>query len=120
MYVNSDDRFVYAVTEVRAFGSYLTEVSKLNDIDLAISLEFKESDTETRGQLIEWRVNEAISKGRTFQNVADRYLWPWQEVLLFLRNRSKSLSLHVDDPIVGQCESRVLFSTKTGQAAKQD
>jgi len=42
--VNTDDYYLYAVEKVIAFGSYLSDADRLNDIDLAVELRPKHGD----------------------------------------------------------------------------
>ena len=42
--INTSPRYLFEVTKVIVFGSYLTEKQKINDIDIAVTLERKEAD----------------------------------------------------------------------------
>ena len=117
--VNSDPHFLYKVTEVRIFGSYLSGGQRLNDVDVAIQLIRKEADGETYMELGEKRVREATSKGRNFRSYFDELLWPMREVYLFLRNRSRALNIHRLEELAGLVtESHLIFAEE--QSANGD
>lgn len=110
--VNSDPRFLYRVVEVDAFGSYLTDAKQLGDVDLAVKLELKEPDSKRRQAMEENHLHQARAGGRRFQNVVDELFWPQLEVRLYLKARSRVLSIHEsDDPSALGARSRVIFPT---------
>ena len=110
--VNSDPRFLYRVVEVEAFGSYLTDAKQLGDVDLAVKLESKEPDAKRREATEENHIHQARTGGRRFQNVVDKIFWPQLEVRLYLKARSRVLSIHEpDDPSALGAMSRVIFPT---------
>lgn len=92
--VNGTHQYVYRVELVVLFGSMLTDIDRLGDVDVAIKLQPKvEGDTA----LEEWstaRRRAAEANGRNFYGVLDWAMWPIQEVCLQLKARSSSLSLH--------------------------
>ena len=92
--VNEDQYFLAKVTKVVLFGSYLRAgVDRLGDVDVAVQLEPKESDTEFARILNEQRVDELAILGRRFDSVLECELcWYW-ETLRFLKSRSHSLAL---------------------------
>ena len=54
--------FLYKVTKVYLFGSYLPEAERINDIDLAVKLEPREKDsreTKAAGKATDLRVFQA-------------------------------------------------------------
>lgn len=110
--VNRNPKFVYKATLVRVFGSYLTSVPTLGDIDLDITVESKFPSGDARHDAMQARIHDAVEHGRAFRNIVDYYSWPLTEVLLYLKNMSRALSLHVKDPIVNQSEYQVLYSGK--------
>ncbi len=108
--VRDDPGFLYRVKRVVAFGSYLEDTATLGDIDLAVELVAKERNPERAHQINEKRIREAREHGRRFSNIVDELYWPQREVMLFLKSRSRSLSLHdTDDPILSISKTRVLF-----------
>ena len=92
--VNRTQEFVYSVAAVVLFGSMLTDTERLGDVDVAILLEPKISDAAAHENWCKSRRKAAQSKGRNFCGVLDWAMWPTQEVLLELKARKASLSLH--------------------------
>jgi len=92
--VNSTQEYTYRVEHVVLFGSMLTETERLGDVDVAIRLEPKSSDGAAHEQWCMARRRAAEAKGRNFYGVLDWAMWPTQEILLQLKARSGSLSLH--------------------------
>jgi predicted nucleotidyltransferase len=107
--VNADEYYLYKVKKVLVFGSFLSDAPQLNDVDMAVQLEPKETDREKHWQLCSERTRAAEQKGRHFSNCTEDLFWAQTEVTLFLKARSRTISLHQDDPIVKQVETRVLF-----------
>lgn len=111
--VNTSERFAYRVEKVIVFGSYLSDNKRLNDIDLAIKLTSKEKDETKRKQRDQERISIAVKAGRNFNSFIDEIFWPMTEVRLFLKNRSRSISLHdTEDPILKQTNYKVLYEDK--------
>ena len=55
--------------------------------------------------------NIAEKKGKKFSSFIDRLEWPEHEVRLFLKSRSRTLSIHsIHDEILNRVEYRVVFS----------
>lgn len=98
--VNASRYYLYRVSRVGVFGSYLSSADRLNDIDIALTLRPVEAEHATQWQLEKVRIAEARANGRRFPNISSEYFWATAEVLLFLKSRSRALSLHVDDPIL--------------------
>ncbi len=108
--VNANPDLAYRVHKVLVFGSFLTEQDRINDIDVAIELVLRETEPSKREAALQARVRVAHQAGRHFSSYTDELLWPYQEVLLFLKARSRAISLHTsDDSILKQTESRVVF-----------
>ncbi|HEU4556614.1 MAG TPA: hypothetical protein VFS20_02150 [Longimicrobium sp.] len=76
------------------FGSYLSEVELLGDLDLAVHLEAKEADRDKHVALEDARIAEALEAARTFPSYEAQIHWPEIEVRRFLRGRSSAISLH--------------------------
>jgi predicted nucleotidyltransferase len=111
--VNTSDKFAYRVDQVIVFGSYLSDKERINDIDLAIKLEVKEKDGKKRRQKDQERRSIAERSGRVFRNIVEEVYWPMTEVRLFLKNHSRSISLHdTDDPILTKTEYKVIYEYK--------
>ena len=90
--------------------NYLTERDYINDIDVAVDLVLRETELSKREAALQARVEAAYQAGQQFASYMDELFWPYREVLLFLKSRSRAISLHTsDDPILQQTESRVVF-----------
>jgi predicted nucleotidyltransferase len=110
--VNSSQQFLHRVRQALLFGSYLTDRPRINDIDIAVELVYKIDDPDQRAAAIQAKVREARQAGRRFDSIADEVFWPSQEVRLFLKSRSRAISLHTtEDGILKIAETRVLFES---------
>jgi predicted nucleotidyltransferase/predicted transcriptional regulator len=108
--VNSNRNFAYRVRKVVVFGSYLTSKDKLGDIDVAVELTPREQDQVKQQALNNARISSADSAGRRFNNIVDRLYWPQHEVGLFLKSRSRAISLHTtEDEAVFRDKFKVLY-----------
>ena len=92
--VNDAGEYAYRVDQAVLFGSMLTDIDRLGDVDVAIRLEPKLSDEHAQEELCKARRKFAEARGRTFYGVFDWAMWPTREVLLQLKGRSGILSLH--------------------------
>jgi predicted nucleotidyltransferase len=113
--VNSNPYFLIKVKKVVLFGSYLTNTPRLNDVDIAVELTWKEDHREVlkkdKAQLAFDLAHEAEKKGRTFGTIIDRLSWLEDEVKLYLKSRSRTLSIHsITDQILDQVEHKVVLS----------
>ena len=113
--VNIDPSFLVKVKKVLVFGSYLTDASRINDIDVAVELTWKENHpmvlNEDKAQLALNLSIMAEDKGKKFSSFIDRLEWPEHAVRLFLKSRSRTLSIHsIHDEILNRVEYRVFFS----------
>jgi predicted nucleotidyltransferase len=97
--LNADDTYVYRVSKAALFGSMLGESPVVGDIDVAIQLTPR-YDGEALTARREQRIADAATAGRSFANLMDRLMWPYREVVLFLRNRSRVLSIHEFNDLV--------------------
>jgi predicted nucleotidyltransferase len=112
--LNANDYYLYRVRRVYVFGSYLTERDRINDVDIAVELVDRESDPEKRWAMHQARSHEACEKGRRFSNLTEELSWSEIEVLLYLKNRSRAISLHTtDDRVLTQTDSHVIFEDGT-------
>lgn len=91
--VNANERYVYRVSAVVVFGSFISDRGDLGDVDIAIELSPRISDQNAFTKMCTSKIVEAYEEGRAFRNITDEVLWPRNEVRLFLRNRRRGLSL---------------------------
>jgi len=97
--VNQSEEFIYGVSKVAVFGSYLTNRPRINDIDVAVEYVRKHADSEEHLRAADQRLRVAWENGRRLDIIADRVLWPRMEVSLFLKSRSRAISLHEFDEL---------------------
>lgn len=111
--VNADAALVYCVTEVAVFGSYLGSDDTLSDVDVGVRVESRLPPDVDRVAHGEARVRLAQKNGRVFRSWFEELLWPYKEVWLRLKSRSRGLSLHNLDKDgifeLGDVELRVIF-----------
>ena len=98
-----ESQFMYFVSKVLVFGSYLTQKERLGDIDLAIEIERRwKSDKEYDHLLNAVCGNKVLGDSRVF--------YPYQKLITTLRNRSKSLSFHpIEEVVRGKFTHKIIF-----------
>jgi predicted nucleotidyltransferase len=89
--VNDDDRFLYRITAVVLYGSYVRGADRPADVDLAIEVERKIDDF---GKFHEACWKHLHDSGRTYQRVGYELDFPRDAVFVFLKQRKRTLSLH--------------------------
>jgi DNA-binding MarR family transcriptional regulator len=104
--VNGREDLAYRVESVVIFGSYLKGAPHLNDLDLAVELIGKWNDNASYLSACRPSMERARSSGRRFRNVVDEVSWPRTEVLLLLKNRSRTISLCEWDSLTNMPELR--------------
>lgn len=90
--VNGHTELAYRVESVIVFGSYLSNARHLNDLDIAVELVPKWNDDTTYKAVCEARANRASATGRRFRDFFEQLAWPRTEVMLILKNRSRTIS----------------------------
>jgi len=104
-----DPEFLWAVKEIKVFGSYLSDVAYLSDVDVCVTLVPKLSSDEMVNAAMD-QTREAESAGRSFRNCAELICWPRTRVLRHLRGRKRCLSIQDgDDPILEQTPWKYLY-----------
>lgn len=85
--------FVYRISTLIVYGSYVRDEAKLGDVDLALELAplYKGA---TQRKVNEERIRQAYQDGRRFGNLVQRLSWPRHEVERFIKGRSPVLSIH--------------------------
>ena len=108
--VNSNSYFLYRVQKAVVFGSFLSDAPVIGDLDIAVDLCPKENDPRKHSGLIRARANDAVICGRGFGNFVEAFQFAEQEVIMFLKSRSRILQLtRCDDGVLKIAESRVIF-----------
>jgi predicted nucleotidyltransferase len=111
---NASDEYVYRVKNAVLFGSMLSDVERLGDVDIAIELEAKIADETVFNKFCDARRKLAMRRGKCFHSPVDWAYWPRMEVFYVLRARSRALSLHEWDQVVRipGVRYRVLFGDR--------
>ena len=108
--VNESDEFAFRVVRVVLFGSYLTDAERVNDIDLAIELVPRWDGFNVGIQYRKEQERVRLAPRHRTRNALAVEQWPWREVLLFLKARSRGFSFHgIQDPILHGIAKRVLY-----------
>ena len=92
--VNASKEYAFKVKIAVLFGSMLSCVDRLGDVDVAIDLQRRISDSTKFRKQCDRRRHLAVEQGRAFSTAVDWATWPKKEVMLQLKARSRSLSLH--------------------------
>jgi len=100
---NANPDFCYTISEAYVFGSYAnSDREMLSDLDIAVRLQARcPTDSE------QYRRRQAECP---YGDVFLQLVWPKEEVLRFIRNRSGYISIHtLGDPE----QDAIIFSDKT-------
>ena len=89
---NTDPKYLYSVTSVVVFGSYIEQIERLGDIDVAVNLQSR-IGLDKKHEWVEIFQKHAWESGRTFSGFEAVFDWPRQEVLLMLKARKRSISI---------------------------
>lgn len=109
--MNESDRYAFVVTEVYVFGSYLTDAERLGDVDVAIALAARYTNEQRQNECERESIRRARENGRLFRTQMDELRWPAKEALLFLKSRSRALSLHCSsDGVLQKTASKVIYT----------
>jgi hypothetical protein len=102
------------------YGSYVRGEAFLSDVDISVDLEpqweraSKEFEVQSKR-----RVAVAQAKGRKFSNIVEYLFWPEREVMLHLKARTRSLSLHsIDDFFKMGKDNNFAYKVLIGNADK--
>jgi predicted nucleotidyltransferase len=118
--VNENDRFLYGITAVVLYGSYLRGAERPADVDVAIEVERKINDFEGFHEAC-WKYFH--DSGRAYQRIGYELEFPRLEVFSFLKQRKRTLSLHSLHDFIGMEKHEnfsyeVLFGDKDTIAQK--
>lgn len=95
--INKSSKYLCRVEKMTVFGSYLSDKTVLNDVDVEVIIENK-FNLETRKQIYDIRMEHAERSGRVFNSFGSRIGWIKDEVYLKLKNRSRTLHLTTEMP----------------------
>jgi len=89
--VNASKEYAFKIESAVLFGSMLSCADRLGDVDVAIDLQRRISDSAKFRQQCDRRRHLAEEQGRAFSTAIDWATWPKKEVVLQLKARSHSL-----------------------------
>lgn len=106
--------FLFWIEEVVLFGSMLTQQERVNDVDLCVRMERK-IDGDAFSKAADRRSQLARQNGRSFRNMLDELYWAEHEVRLYLKNRSRAISLvQWDAKWLGRTAHQVIYRRSAG------
>ena len=108
---NNSNEFIIRITKVYLFGSYVKGHDKVSDIDLALVWERKADTMEEWDVMFKRNTDESYMRGASYFQACCSYV---TNMMKFLRNRKKSISLHDfdhDKDIVLKDEYKVIYET---------
>jgi hypothetical protein len=109
--VNTNPNYLYETSDVMIFGSFLSEKEYINDVDLAFDLYLKSQyHGELLDTMIKNKIESAINHGRNFSTYFEEMYWPYKEIMLKLKSRSRILSFHpLKDGILDKIEKKIIY-----------
>jgi len=118
--VSEDDRFLYRITSVVLYGSYVRGAERPADVDLAIEVKRKIDDFKKFHEAC-WK--HLHDSGRAYLRIGYELDFPREEVFAFLKQRKRTLSLHTLHDFIGMKKHEnfsyeVLFGDKNTIAQK--
>lgn len=100
--INHNPYYLYRVSKVTLFGSYLGDSPTVNDIDVIIELQPKETDQKKHARLMEQRRKEVLAQEVHIRNFLELVTYAETEVWKYLKSHSRVISLHTSDQDVTQ------------------
>lgn len=111
--VNADDGFPLRVRAVWLFGSYAGDAPVVGDVNLVVDLAPRIADPGAFDRAMDGRRRLA---GRRPRNASQRAAWPYDEILRYLRGRSRVLAFHeADDLALPGVKARKVFPGTPGE-----
>jgi len=107
--INKNDEYLYQVSKVALFGSYLTDVETVGDIDLFVWLERKLKFKDSFNQVFEQRTALMQAQGRRFKTHLDLNSWPELDVRKHLKSSSKIISIQGHNLGCEQVDHKITF-----------
>jgi len=108
--INANNELTYFVESIKVFGSYLSDKDTLGDLDIGVKLS-RRYENDKFIQQNQQRINLAKIMGRHFSNYCEELGWPHREVMLMLKGRQRSLSLHDEeiDEVLKITETKLVY-----------
>lgn len=95
--VNENPNYLYTVTAVAIFGSYLKDTARLGDVDIAVRVDSRIVDNDRR---VDQELQHARNSDRSFPRFIDQLTWAHHEVMLALKARKRTVSIQAWDSFV--------------------
>jgi hypothetical protein len=86
--VNNDPQYAFKIEVVIVFGSYLSEIPRIGDVDVAVRLKERGRSKEEQKRLEDASHDRA---SRHLATIFDRVVWPRREVMAALKARQPSI-----------------------------
>lgn len=110
--INAEPSYLYRVTKLLVFGSYLTDSPTLGDVDIAVELTPKIADPDEFSAAAFKYTSDAAAAGKRFSSFFQRLFWPQEEIERTLKN-SPYVSLHpTTDGVLKTAATRVIYEHK--------
>lgn len=108
--INGNASYLYRVSKLSAFGSYLTDSPTLGDVDLVVELTPRAASGECDPEAIMEYAGKAELEGKRFSSFFERLAWPTEEVVRILKGSSKAISIHdPTDGVLASATTRVIY-----------
>ena len=91
--IRDSDAYLCKVSKCVLFGSMLSMVPTVNDIDLGITVVRKTQNYDEFERARKLRIEQLEAGGKVFSSYWDEMFLPEHEVMLFLKNRSRAIAL---------------------------
>ena len=88
--INSNPKYLYSVSSVVVFGSYLNGGERLGDVDVAIEVSSRIEDPNQRPEA---HLRYARESGRQFGNFTEELYWAEAEIYQVLKARRRTISI---------------------------
>jgi predicted transcriptional regulator len=110
--INAEPSYLYRVTKLLVFGSYLTDSPTLGDVDIAVELTPKIADPDEFSAAALKYTSDAAAAGKRFSSFFQGLFWPQEEIERTLKN-SPYVSLHpTTDGVLKTAATRVIYEHK--------
>ncbi len=112
--INRDPAFLFYVSEISLFGSYLTDAQELGDIDVALEFGRRMSDPVKFRKAVVARARE-LAPDRYFYLASDEWSFLRNETRKALKNRNRYLQIIPGGRTLIDTPMRVIFSEKVSE-----
>jgi predicted nucleotidyltransferase len=106
--INSNPKYLYSVSSVVVFGSYLNRGERLGDVDVAIEVSSRIEDPNQRPEA---HLRYARESGRQFGNFTEELYWAEAEIYQVLKARRRTISIQPWRSFIGM-KKRIHFQYK--------